>query len=436
MAVTIEEPTREGATPDRPLLSDELLGQLMAVGQADVIVGLPTYNHAATVGPIVRAVHVGLARHFPRSRTLVINSDGGSTDGTPEIVRDAALDENETLLARHALRTIHRISAPYHGVPGKRRALRTLFTAADLVQAKAVMVLDPDVTSVTPDWVAALLQPILVEQFDVVTPIYARHGFEAPLVTQLVRPLFRAAFAQRIAEPASPELGCSGRFVSWSLRQPYWDDEGARDTIDLWLLASAFAGELQVCQAHVGSRVIGGQHERPGLPALFQQLVGGLFACLEAFAPAWTARTAVSDVPILGPPRSPQGESTAIDPAPLIEAFASGVRDIDPVLETLLSATTLEHIRRCAAEEAPRRIEDNLWAALLFESAAAYHRAPIHRDHVVQALVPLYLGRLASFVTTHANDSAAVLKSLEALGLEFERSRPYLLDRWGLVGGR
>jgi hypothetical protein len=436
MAVTIEEPTREGATPERPFLSDELLGQLMAVGQADVLVGLPTYNNAATVGPVVRAVHAGLARHFPRSRTLVINSDGGSTDGTPDVVRGAALDESETLLARHALRTIHRISAPYHGVPGKRRALRTLFTAAELIQAKAVMVLDPSVTSVTPDWVASLLQPILVEQFDVATPIYARHPFEAPLVTQLVRPLFRSAFAQRIAEPATPELGCSGRFVSWSLRQDYWEGEGARDTIDLWLLASAFAGDLQVCQAHVGARVVGEQPDRPALPQLFHQLVGGLFACLEAFAPHWSARTSPGDVPVLGQPKRPQGEPPAIDPAPLLEAFVSGASDIDPVLETLFAPQTLEWLRRCVADGEARAMSDDLWAAVLFESAASYHRAPIHRDHVVQALVPLYLGRLASFVMTQANDSAAVPKSLEALGLEFERSRPYLIDRWNLAGGR
>jgi hypothetical protein len=54
----------------------------------------------------------------------------------------------------------------------------------------------------------------------------------------------------------------------------------------------------------------------------------------------------------------------------------------------------------------------------------------------VQALVPLYLGRLATIASLPANDDAAVQQQLEALGQELERSRPYLVDRWGAAGGR
>jgi hypothetical protein len=39
------------------LLSDELLHHLMAVGQVDVLVGIPTLDNAATVVGVVRAVH-------------------------------------------------------------------------------------------------------------------------------------------------------------------------------------------------------------------------------------------------------------------------------------------------------------------------------------------------------------------------------------------
>ena len=110
-------------------LSDALLRQLIAVGQVDILVGLPTLNNAATVADVVRAVHVCFARDFPRLRTVMINSDGGSTDGTPELIRSASLSEADTLLTSHSLRTIHRVVAPYHGLPGKHTALRTVFAA-------------------------------------------------------------------------------------------------------------------------------------------------------------------------------------------------------------------------------------------------------------------------------------------------------------------
>src|SRR5229473_2423621 len=90
-------------------LSDALLRQLIAVGQVDVLVGLPTLNNAATIVDIVRAVHVCFTRDFPRLRTVIINSDGGSTDGTLELIRAASLTESDMVQTSHSLRTSHRV---------------------------------------------------------------------------------------------------------------------------------------------------------------------------------------------------------------------------------------------------------------------------------------------------------------------------------------
>ena len=62
-------------------------------------------------------------RYFPRDRSVLINSDGGSDDGTPSLVRNASADDTGTVTVSHSLRTVHRISTPYHGVPGKGNAL-------------------------------------------------------------------------------------------------------------------------------------------------------------------------------------------------------------------------------------------------------------------------------------------------------------------------
>ena len=53
------------------LLSDALLRQLMAVGQVDILVGLPTLNNASTIRSVIRAVHQSFARYFPRDRTFL-----------------------------------------------------------------------------------------------------------------------------------------------------------------------------------------------------------------------------------------------------------------------------------------------------------------------------------------------------------------------------
>jgi len=67
----------------------------------------------------------------------------------------------------------------------------------------------------------------------------------------------------------------------------------------------------------------------------------------------------------------------------------------------------------------------------LYEFAASYHHAVLNRDHLVQALVPLYRGRLYSFLQEHANSSPDEMEAQsEILCQEFERQKPYLLERW------
>ena len=52
--------------------------QLREIDSAEILVGIPSYNNADTVGHVVRAVSVGLAKHFPGHRAVLVNSDGVS----------------------------------------------------------------------------------------------------------------------------------------------------------------------------------------------------------------------------------------------------------------------------------------------------------------------------------------------------------------------
>ena len=62
------------------------------IGSAEILVGIPSYNNADTVGHVVRAVSVGLAKHFPGHRAVLVNSDGSSSDETPAIVARTTID--------------------------------------------------------------------------------------------------------------------------------------------------------------------------------------------------------------------------------------------------------------------------------------------------------------------------------------------------------
>jgi hypothetical protein len=414
------------------LLSDELLRQLIAVGQVDVLVGLPTLNHADTVGAAVRATHVVFNGVFARERTVLLNVDGGSTDGTPDAVREASFIEGETVLASFSLRSRHRISAPYHGVPGKAGGIRTIFAAADLLQARAVAVLDPEVVSVTPDSLAALLRPVMNDGQDFVSPAYARHPLDGPLVTQAVRPLFRSAYGRRLHEPLAGELACSGRFAARCLELPEWESDLLRAGIDLWLSAVAAAESFRIAEARLGPRQLA-PRSRPGVAALVPQVLDALFTCLRLHEAVWTIRQGTEAVPIYGEPvPTPPPPGAAVDPEASADLFREGLPALEPILARALRPATLEAFRVAAAAPGPGvSLSDELWTAAVVELAAAHRQAALSRDHLVRAAVPLYLGRVAAFAARNAGAPPEVVdRRLEDLCLHFERFKPELVGLW------
>ena len=106
------------------------------------------------------------------------------------------------VLTSHSLRTLHRVVAPYHGLPGKHAALRTVFAAAALTQARALVVLDPAGPATSPERVTELITPITRAEVEFLAPRYRRHPRDGPLVTQLARPLVRSRLRRRARRTA------------------------------------------------------------------------------------------------------------------------------------------------------------------------------------------------------------------------------------------
>jgi len=124
------------------------------------------------------------------------------------------------------LRTIHRISCEYDRSPSQGLALRDIVAAADLLRARACAVISPATTNLTPSWVANLLRPVYRESLDFVAPLYERSRFQGLLARDLLYPMSRAIFGNRIRELYSDEWGFSGRLASQCLEQDVWQEDG------------------------------------------------------------------------------------------------------------------------------------------------------------------------------------------------------------------
>jgi hypothetical protein len=89
-------------------------------------------------------------------------------------------------------------------------------------------------------------------------------------------------------------------------------------------------------------------------------------------------------------------------------------------------------LHAAAAETNPGpRLPDALWAEVVEEFVLAYHHSVMMRDHTIQALLPLYMARIGTFLTEHGSGSGGdVEAALETLCVEFERIKPRIVARW------
>ena len=234
--------------PEESILTDEFLRQLINVGEADILIGVPTYNNASTIGPVVQAIRAGLLKYFPRERAVIVNADGGSRDQTPDLVRGASINDVQVSTDIHALRTLHSISAEYPGEPSTGTALRTILASADLLRASACAVVSPDSTTIEPDWIERLLRPVYQGTYDFVTPLYRRHKFDGLLIRNLVYPMTRAFYGKRVKEPYASEFAFSGQLGNHFLGQEIWTQEAGRTGTEISLTISAITGGYKLAQ--------------------------------------------------------------------------------------------------------------------------------------------------------------------------------------------
>jgi len=136
----------------------------------------------------------------------------------------------------------------------------------------------------------------------------------------------------------------------------------------------------------------------------------------------------------LGPEFELSGEPIRVNRKRLYQMFSSGVADLEPVLKSILSPATLLEVQGTTKlGEEEFRYTDELWVRTVYEFAASFHKSIINRDHIIQALAPLYRGKVYTFLIENRDASSQEVEaSVESLCLAFERLKPYLLAQWNV----
>jgi hypothetical protein len=397
--------------------------------RADIAVALASYNHARTIGPVVRAVCDGLASHFGSSVMQIVLVDGGSTDGTREAAR-AAVGATELVEVEYSPMA-SLADVPYHGFPGRANALRAILEAIQRMSVRAVALVDAGLETADSQRIANVVAAILTDQFDYVSSYYVRSRFDGLITKGIVAPLFRALYGAMLRQPAAVEFGCSARMADHFLQQDVWDREGAQAGIDLWLATEAVCGGFRVCEAALGVRGTV-HHETTDLSTTLAQVVGSLFADLEHRADVWQRVRQSVAVPLVGAVSGPEPEAAAPNVERLIEPFRLGYRELREIWTWILPPKTIIALRRLAETPSDRfRFDDLLWASILYDFALGYSLRVMPRDHLLRSLTPIYSGWMASIVRQmHDATDAQVEDRLEQVCAAFDAQKRYLISRW------
>ncbi len=410
--------------------------RLEGIGEADLLIGIPSYNNVRTIGHVVRAVTAGLAKYFPGAKAVIFNSDGGSTDGTQEEVKRVQIEDFKTILASHPVHPIHKIVTPYHGVPGKGSAFRAIFEAARLLGVKACAVVDSDLRSITPEWMDLLLTPVYREGYDYVAPLYSRHKFDGTITNSIVYPLTRTLYGKRVRQPIGGDFGFSAELVKLYLSKEVWETDVARFGIDIWMTTLAIAEGYKVCQSYLGAKIHDAKDPGTQLGPMFAQVVSSVYSLMSDYQVVWRAVKESQSVPTFGFHYEVGLEPVPVNVDRMIENFRLGVKDLTEIWRKVLLPDTvhwLESIGRLSND--PFFFPEDLWVRIVYDFAIAYAKGTVHREHLVKSMIPLYLGRVASFVRENWESSAReVEEKIEHLCQVFEQMKPYLIERWNKEG--
>jgi hypothetical protein len=456
-----------------PAIKDEIA----RLGSADIMVGIPSYRNAATIGHVVRAAQAGLVQYFPDLRPILVNADAGSPDGTQRVVVETEPPGYvEQILLVHPTNRLQRVSLTYpevDGIGGKGAALKTLFEMAAALEVEALVVVDSDLRSIVPEWIELLAGPIIKGGYDFVTPLYNRYKYDGTITNTVTYPVTRALYGHRIRQPIGGDFGVSGDLIRHYLAQANWTEDVSRFGIDIWMTTTALTGGFAVCETRLGAKIHDPKDPGSDLGPMFRQVVGTLITMARDNADRWLTITGSHEVPAYGFERYAEPAPLEVNTLRLLSQFHAGSLTLADTWKQMLRPDNFESVMALAkdagamAENAANHLgldaesgegsaghggrpstddlsdavadfhfPDDLWAKIFYDLmvSASFGELPIER--LVAALVPIYFGRVGRFIIENRRLTGAQAEErVERQAREFELLKPYLVEQWRAAAG-
>ncbi|MFH1624920.1 MAG: glycosyltransferase [Pseudomonadota bacterium] len=392
------------------------------VNSAEMIVGIPSYNEADSIAYPTDVASRGLMEYFPGKKSVIINADNSSPDGT----KDAFMNTPTKIPKIY-------ISTP-KGVKGKGNNIKNLFEAAVELQAHAVVVVDADLKSITPQWIQYLGEP-LFRGFNYVSPIYVRHKYDGSITNHIAYPFLRTLFGLRVRQPIGGDFGFCGRMARAFLSEKLWNERVANFGIDIWMTTIAIARRFKVCQTFLGSpKSHRAKDPAKDLGPMFTQVVMTFFDLMLDFEYLWkdTAESLPSSIFGFGLGVDEKPPVVTVNKDALCNSFISGFDRYGKLWKKIIPQPELIEVTKTKKiHQEQFYYPSDLWARILFNFAIAYRNNEIPQEQIIEAMIPFYHSRILSFVNkTGHMETKECEEYFESIVRVFEGEKYYLIKRW------
>ena len=386
------------------------------------VVGVVSAGHGSRALPLLDAAAAALATALPGQRTVVVAVEGSPADGT----RDAFRAWSEAS-AEGPARVWFDPSGPLGPPPG----LVSLLVAARHLGASACAIVDASLR-LSPKQTVALLEPLVAGDAELAFPLYARAISEGTLTSNLLVPLTRALYGHRVGQLAGGCLALSGRLVARALDSAGPDLHGSGPGLEIWLATEALAAGPVVVEVGLGPKPMEPDGPSTDLATTLAQAVGPVFAQMDRHAEVWLDARGSAPVPRRGEPAPVGPDRAQPSTERMVRGFRLGLKDLLLVWEQVVPEATLGRLYPLGLLGADEfRFPPDLWARVVSDFAVAHHERRLPSDHLLRALTPLYLGRVAAFLLDARGRPADQLEGLvESTALAFEAEKPGLVARW------
>lgn len=385
------------------------------IKKADIIVGIPSYNEADSIGFVVKQVDLGLKKYFPHSKNVIINVDNNSPDDTKQ-----AFLQTKTVTPK-----IY-ISTP-PGVRGKGNNFYNLFKKVVELDGKIIIVVDSDLKSITPEWIKKLGQPI-ESGYDLILPLYNRNEYDGSITNHICYPLVYGVLGINARQPIGGEFAFSRMLIDYILKKS-WTKNIKNYGIDIFLTLNAIFGNFKIAQADLLNKIH--KPSAPKIGPMFFQVADTCFRLITQNKEKWLTKINPSAPPILYQFKNhAKPQRLPVDYKDLKEKSLYEFSLYYEVLKKNFSPAVYKSLEAMYLRRKILNIAPHLWIKTLYEMLYVYDKSS-SKMATIRALRPLYFGRTISFIrrTLELNSEESERK-IQNQAEDFYKQRNYLLNKY------